>query len=171
MAFFSSSQSAPDLCLCPHLRVSAACSPLPSFFLEFQACLSNEGVPFQIISNSHMTQFNGHFQGVNVLDLLGAFHFLLLFSLTCLYRCILFCLPIKCWASSGCAWALFSLYCSCWNLIHAHCSVTTHKTDDSQIYPSSLDFSKLHIIVPVAHMASLGYFRPTMFRKTHPTFP
>ena len=81
-------------------------------------------------------------------------------------RGILFCLPIQCWGSSGCA------YCFPWDLIHAHCSGTTHSAGHSQIYASSPNFSKLHIMYLSAYMTtSLGILDSACSEPIHPISP
>lgn len=110
------------------------------------------------------TQFSGYLKFLSAFDLSAAFHFLLHFSYllwcsTLLWpvdRGILLCLSIQCWGSSSCA------YCFPWDLIHAHCSGTTHNAGHSQIYASSPDFSKLHIMYLSAYMTpSLGILDST----------
>lgn len=77
-------------------------------------------------------------------------------SLACHYRCILFCLSIKCWGSPGYAWppSLLSLLFA----LELHpCPLLTDA--------STPDFLEQHILVSVTHMtSSLGCLRPNLFR-------
>lgn len=122
-------------CLLPH-----------SLHFEFQAHLSNEMVLCKVVRGFHVSQLSSSYKvsGCLTSQPCSTFSFPAEpsrrqhppgspTSPTCLWSCILFCLPIKCRGSS--VWAqtptLLFLYSFPWDLSHAHCSGTTPKAGDS----------------------------------------